>query len=82
LVSSGARSSFRCRKVGGVAFNMKDHVAGVIMYNCIGVCSAIVEEVGESIKCGGGAIGLLRGKGANGSEHGGVDGARIEEQSA
>ena len=74
--------SFRCRKVGGVAFNMKDHVAGVITYNCIGVCSAIVEELGESVKCGCGAVGLLRGKCSDGGEHGGVDGASIEEQSA
>ena len=82
MVAGGARSSFRCRKVGGAAFNVKDHVAGVITYNCIGVCSTIVEELGESVKGGGGAIGLLRGKGADGGEHGGVDGARIEEQSA
>jgi hypothetical protein len=82
LVAGGARSSFRCRKVGGIAFNVEDHVTGAIADDCIGVRSAVVEELGEGLKSGGGAVGLLRGKCSDGGQHGGVDGASVEKQGA
>ena len=61
---------------------MKRHVAGDKADDSIRVGGAIVEQVGDALHGGLGAMGLLGGKRADGREHGGVDGAGIKKERA
>ena len=59
---------------------MQNHVAGVIFENAIGVRGGIIEELRQGL-CGG-VGGLGRGQGAEGYQHGTVNGAGIVKEGA
>ena len=46
LVSGSAQSGFGRSEVGGIAFNVEDHVTGMIVDCCIGMHGAVIEELG------------------------------------
>ena len=48
-MSSRATARFRCRKVGAVTLNVKDHAAAPKTHGGIGMGGGIVEELGEGI---------------------------------
>ena len=80
VIAGDARTSFGCSEVGGVAMNVQHHVACVISDRGIRMGGAVVEELGQSLHGRCGAVGLLGGERADGWQHGGVDGAGIEEE--
>ena len=80
MISSSAGACFRGGEIRGVAVNLENHVAGVVADNGIRVRSAVVQELGDGLECGMCSVGLLRGDGSNGSEHGGVNSPCIIEE--
>ena len=69
-------------EVGGVAVDMKNHVAGVETKGGIRMGGGVVQELGDGDGGGFGAVVLLGGKGAKGDEHGAVDGPGVVEEGA
>ena len=61
VVSGGARASLGCSKVGGIALDVEDHVAGVEADRSVGMRSAVIEELGQGFQSGFGAVCLLGG---------------------
>lgn len=80
--ASSARASFGLGVVGGVALDLENHVAGVVAKSGVGIGGSVVEKMGCSFGCCLGAAGLGRGERAEGDEHGGVNGAGVEEEGA
>lgn len=80
VIAGDARTSFGCSEVRGVAMYIQHHVARIVSDRGIGMGGAVVEELGESLHGCCGAVGLLGGERADGWQHGGVDGAGIEEE--
>jgi hypothetical protein len=68
MISGGAGARFGDRQVGCIAFNVKDHVAGVESHYCVWVRCAIVKEMEDGFQGGLRPTGLL---GCNGSNGGG-----------
>jgi hypothetical protein len=61
---------------------VENHAAGSVLGDGIGMCCAVVEEVVASFGGSLSVICLGRYESAQGYEHGGINGARVEEQSA
>ena len=77
-VATGAAAGLGFREIGGVGVNFEAHATGVEANSGVGVGSGIVEEMGNGFSCGFG--GSSRGNGAEGHQHGGVDGSRIVQE--
>jgi hypothetical protein len=58
---------------------VEDHVTGNEADFGIRIHCTVVEQLGERFEGSLGAVGLLGGKGANGGQHGRVDGMGIEQ---
>lgn len=81
-VATHAGAGVAGRKVRCVTVDVQGHVTGVVSNDGIRVCTAIVEEMGDSIHGGLGAVGLSGREGAEGDEEGVVDGSGVEEEGA
>ena len=68
------------RVVGSIGVVVENHVAGKVFDDGIRVGGGIVQEVNASIGSGGSGAGLLGSNGAEGREHGVVDGTGIVEE--
>ena len=80
--TGGTAASVFFGEIGGVAVEVKDHVAGEIANLGVRVGVRVVEEVGDlahGVFCG---FGLGRGDGAEGNEHGEVDGDGVVKEGA
>ena len=77
-----AASCFAGDKVGSVAVNRKDHVAGSVHFAGIWVAGTVVEDVDDSLGCFLGAIGFGSGEFLEGVHHGVAQGLRNVEELA
>jgi len=80
VIAAGSGASFWLGKVGGIALDVQDHVAGMVTEDSIGVSGSIVEEPGGSFGSCLSASGLGGCKGAEGDKHGRINGTGIVEQ--
>jgi hypothetical protein len=69
-------------EIGGVAVDMKNHVAGMKSKGGVGMGGGVVEELCDSDGGGFGTIVLLGGEGTKGDEHGAVNCPCIVEKGA
>lgn len=79
-VPSGTRACVLFGEVGSVAVDVEDHAACMVPECCVWMGGSIIEELGDGNGGGCGAVVLLRGEGAEGNEHGVVDGSGIVEE--
>ena len=81
VVKSGhTRSCLRFGEVRGVAFDIENHVAGMISDLGVGVGRSVVEELGDCLHGELGGGGLFGGNGSNSSHHGKIDGASVKQK--
>ena len=69
-------------EIGGIAFDVEDHVAANVADGGMGMTCCIVKEMFDGRQGGFGARGLLSSKCADGRKHGGVNGPGVEEEGA
>jgi hypothetical protein len=69
MIPGGAGAHFGGRQVGGVAFNVKDHVTGTESHYSIWVRRAIVKEMDNGFQGGWRPAGLMGCNGSDGCEH-------------
>ncbi len=82
-MTASAAARFGLRKIGGIAFNMEDHAASVVVAeDGIWMGGGVVEELGECLGSGFSALGLGRSEGTEGDKHRGVDCSGIVEKCA
>ena len=68
------------QEVGGVAVHMEDHVASNIANSGVRVQGGIIKQPYDFLIGGSGGFGFLRGNGAKGNEHDGVNGDGVVDQ--
>ena len=59
MVTISAGSSFGLAEIGGVAFDVENHFAGIVSYHRIGVCITIIEQLCDCFNNGSSGVGLL-----------------------
>ena len=74
--ATSAAACFAGDKVGSVAVNRKDHVAGGVQFAGIGVAGTVIEEVDDSLGSFLGAVGFGSGEIIEGLHHGVVQCSR------
>lgn len=82
IITGGTGTSFGGGEIRGVTLNMECHVAGNEADSGVRVSGAVVEELSYAFQGCFGDVSLLGGESADGHEHGRIDGAGVEEQSA
>ena len=78
----GARSSFGLTEIGGIAFNLELHAAGVVANRGVRVAGGVVEELGGCAESMFGWLVLLGGDGSQGRDHGQIDRTSVVEEDA
>ena len=78
----GAGAGLGLGKVGSVSVVVEDHVTGEVLDDGIRMGGCVVEQVHDSVGGGLGGAGLLGGNGAQGDQHGVVDGPGIVEENS